>query len=159
MPVKQLLVAASVLLLLGASQKDKKSNEERLCAVFVSAPESEDGSSVKVVKEVEKKIKDEKKWFRLAEDPLEADIRIEITQFGRSDQLKLKGHRTETTQGGGGTVVRPGLLDLDSGYFIDFLLTVPRQFKMEMTTAGRNRGSAAKDLARRLRTICDTYCR
>jgi hypothetical protein len=160
-----LLVAASVLLLLGTSQEDKKSNEKAdLCSIFVSGPATDDESSVKVINEIEKKIKEKKKLFRLAEDPLEADIRIEVTQYGRTDQVKPTGRRTEGVQGGGvgsetGTVTRSGLLDIESGYFIEFLLVVPRQFKTTMTTGGRSRGSAAKEIAKKLRTICDTYCR
>lgn len=165
--VLSLLVAASVLPLLAAFQEDKKSNEkERLCAVFVSGPESDDESSVKVLNEIEKKVKEKKKWFLLVENPLDADIRIEVTEFGRTEQVKSKGHRTEGVQGGGlgtggggSTVVRPGLLDIESGYSIEFLLVVPRQFKTMMTTGGRSRGEAAKEVARRLRTICETYCR
>jgi hypothetical protein len=157
MAVKPLLVAASVVVLFGASQADKKSNEEGLCAVFVSEPESEDESSVKVIKEIEKKIKKEKKLLRLAEDPLEADIRIEVTQFGRADQGKEREKDRDYRNPARPTIAPR--LDRESGYFIDFLLTVPRQFKAEMRTTGRNWDSAAKDLARRLRTICETYCK
>ncbi len=162
----KLLVAGSVLILLGASQEDKSSNEKKeFCLVYVTGSDSDDESLEKVVNEVAKKVKEMKKWFRLTEDRLEADIRVEVTQYGRTDQIKDRTSRQEGFQGGGtgtsggGTVSRPALLDVESSFFIEFVLVVPRQFQNKMTTSGRGRGSAAKEVARRLRPICDTYCR
>lgn len=161
--VPKLLVAGSMLLLGSASQEDKKPIErDRPCLIFISKPASDDESLVKVVEEIENKVEEKKKWFRLAENPLGADIRIEVTRHGRADQAKSPGNREEGVQGAnnqGATVTRPGLLDIESGYFIEFLLVVPQQFRRTMTTTGCGPGSAAKDVARMLRTICDTYCR
>jgi hypothetical protein len=160
--VLRLLVAGSLFFLIGASQENKNADEKKpYCMVFVSGPDSDDESAVKLVNEVEKKIKEQEKWFRLAEDSLEADIRVEVTQYGRVEEIKSHTMREERSTGAqSGPVQRPALLELDSGYFIEFDLIVPRQFELQKNVAdGRGPGSAAKELARRLRTICDTYCR
>ncbi len=164
--VLKLLVAGSVLIFLGASQEDQSSNEKKaFCLVYVTGSDSDDESLEKVVNEVAKKIKEMKKWFRLTEDRLEADIRVEVTQYGRVEQLKSHTRRQEGVQGGGtgtqggSTISRPALLDVESSFFIEFGLVVPRQFQTKMMTRGRGRGSTAKEVARRLRPICDTYCK
>lgn len=163
--VLNLVVSGALLVLVGASQENKKSDEkEQLCKIFVSQPDSEDESSVKIASEVEKKIKEKKKWFRLAEDPLEADVRIEVVQYGRVQKPKSFSRRhsdvqTEQDAQGGGITSLPAVLDLESGYFIEFLLIVPRQFQLKMMSSGSGPSSAAQVAARRIRTICETYCK
>lgn len=152
-------LAGLALLLTGAYQDNKEKREEdERCAVFVSEPDEQDDASIEVMKAVKKEIRGKKKWFRLLDDSPGATVSVELKRFGKADELKAFTQRTETgTSGQADGANLPALLDVESGYVIEFDMTVTDQFKTTFTATGRGRGSAAQSLARHVHTICDTY--
>jgi hypothetical protein len=153
------LLAATATLFLGARRYEPQETEkDELCRVFVSVAKGQDDSSNGVLEEVHKEIKKKKDWFRLLDEELSPDVHVELDRFGNADELKADVERAEGAAGSQSTTMqRPALLDLKSGYFIEFRMTVLDKFRTTMTATGHGKKQASRSLVKQLHAICETY--
>jgi hypothetical protein len=142
--------------------EDKKKDQPYAVYVYDAQSESEDKKDLeKATENVRKKVKDRKKWLRLVEDPLEAEIQVEVLRQGKAEDLKAaQAGRTGSTAGTESTdMALMGLLDTERSYFMECQYTIPGKFRGKFMVAGPSKKLAAEEAARRLRTLCATSCR
>jgi hypothetical protein len=163
------MIARSLIFLVAACAtpfisygQDEKKDQPYAVYVYDYQGESENKKDLeKATENVRKKVKDRKKWFRLVEDPLEAEIQVEVLNQGKAEDLKAaQAGRAGSTAGTEGTdMALMGLLDTERSYFMECQYTIPGKFRGKFMVTGRSTKLAAEEVARRLRTFCATSCR
>ncbi len=141
---------------------EKKKDEPYAVYVYDAQSETEDKEElVKATENVRKKVKDRKKWLRLVEAPLDAEIQVEVLRQGKAEDLKAaQAGRTGSTAGSESTnMALMGLLDTERSYFMECQYTIPGKFRGKFMVGGPSKKLAAEEVARRLRTLCAASCR
>jgi hypothetical protein len=149
-------------------QLAKKSDEtDAPFRVFVFEPsKTEDGKAplAKVTEIVKKKIADRDKWLLLVDNAMEAEIQLEVSNEWEEGETPDSVERTPmhpgmTPQYTNTAGVKAPRVGRGQNYYIEFIYSIPGQFKQRTTVIGEDREAAAKEIPKRLKTICDVYCR
>lgn len=114
------------------------------------------------IEEIKKKVKDRKKWFRLAEDRQEAEIVIELIDQGKTEDIVEREGPPQTSFGQPGgsnvtTVDRAVMPDLKRSYYLRARTTILEKFQQSLTATsegGRRPADAAKSFAHQLERLC-----
>ncbi len=111
-PLSILFLTLATVGILGVAQKDDKAPDKKAkpYAVYLyEVPEqteeemSEEMSFTKVREELLEKIEKRKKWFRVVESPLEADVLLEITKASKVEDFDVGWSTQKVPLSGGGT--------------------------------------------------------